>query len=289
MTLSIPFMFISHGEIVVIIRYLAFVFGIGAFFINFVACGAQMYQVSLKDDTQLVDSEMTSDPESPRFGLHSPNGWRQLPIHFRVDQALSAGQKTGLLQAMNTWEMAVGKKLFVFEGVHSGVTGDTFNDLYSSLNDGINGHYLDQHWDKTGKSNIVLATTIWDNDPSDIKKILTADIRFNSNYYIIENALTAKYDGSREVVDMQTLALHELGHLLGLAHIPASVDSNSVMAPTVYIGEGLTNRKLSRGDLERIQRIYGCEAASCDVDRTLAAINALDREKTKKPVAEFSH
>lgn len=270
-------------------RYIAFIGGTVALFVNFVACGAQMYQVSLKDDTQVLESAEVNDPSSPVFGLHSPNGWRQLPIHFKVDSTLDADQKAGLIKAMNTWEMAVGKKLFVFEGVHSGVTGDSFSELYDSLNDNINGHYLDQHWDKTGKPTIVLATTIWDNDPDDVKKILTADIRFNSNYYVIGNALRAVADGHREVVDMQTLALHELGHLLGLAHIPGNIDSQSVMASTVYIGEGLTNRKLSKGDLERVQKIYGCEGNACDIETTLSLINALDRDKNKKKTAQVAH
>jgi hypothetical protein len=272
----------------VIIRYLAFVGGTVALFVNFVACGAQMYQVSLKDDTQVLEAE-EKDPSSPLFGLHSPKGWRSLPIHFKVDGSLDAEQKAGLVKAMTTWEMAVGKKLFVFEGIHSGVTGDSFSDLYSSLDDRVNGHYLDEHWDKTGKPQVVLATTIWDNDPEDVKKILTADIRFNSNYYVIGNALKAVADRNREVVDMQTLALHELGHLLGLTHIPGNVDSESVMSSTVFIGEGLTNRKLSKGDLERVQRIYGCEGTACDVEQTLSLINSLDREKDKKRTAQIAH
>lgn len=274
---------------VLVIRYFTFILGLGAFFVNFVACGAQMYQVSLKDDTQVLDSNASNDPASPQYGLHSPNGWKTLPIQFKVDQALSPEQKTGLTRAMATWEMAVGKKLFIFSGVHTGITGDSFTDLYSSLNDRVNGHYLDEHWDKTGKPSVVLATTIWDNDPDDIKKIVTADIRFNSNYYVIGNAITSTIDGKREVVDMQTLALHELGHLLGLAHIASNMDNNSVMAATVYIGEGLTNRMLSRGDLERVQKIYGCEGSACNIDDTMAKINAFDRSETGTKTAKLSH
>jgi hypothetical protein len=203
---------------------------------------------------------------------------------------MSADQLKGLQKAMLTWETAVGRKLFVHEGTHDGVTGDTFKDLYSSLADKINGHYLDDHWDKTGKPQVVLATTIWDNDPVDATKILTADIRFNSNYYIMGDAFRLTSPDTREVVDMQTLATHELGHLLGLSHMNASVDADSIMTPALYIGEGLANRRLSRGDVERIHQIYGCVGDVCDVDKALAKIEqTLDKEPGSQQTAALAH
>ncbi len=271
------------------IRYGLFILTIGGLFTNFVACGAQMYQVSLKDDTQLKEPDGREDPASPNFGLHAPNGWRTLPIQFKVDHSLTPEQKTGLVKAMATWEMAIGKKLFVFEGVHSGVSGDSFPDLFSSLNDNVNGHYLDGHWDKTEKPKDVLATTIWENTRGDDKSIATADIRFNSNYYMIGNAVTAVSEDDREIVDMQTLAMHELGHLLGLTHVKNHVDSKSVMSPSVFIGAGLTQRFLSKGDIERVQKIYGCEGTACDIDATLASINSLQRNQDKVKSTKLSH
>lgn len=260
------------------IRYLGFVACIVMLFSGFVACGAQMYQVSLTDDTapRVQGAEGTNDPNSPNYGLHAPNGWTQLPIRFRTGFTLSDDQKKGLTKAMATWEIATGKKLFVYEGVHQNTSGDSFPDLYSSLDDQINGHYLDDHWDKTGKPRAVLATTIWDNDPRDYSKIMTADIRFNNDYYLLGNAFVLEAAENKEVVDMQTLALHELGHLLGLAHMNGGKDPQSIMLAQLYIGEGLSNRRLSMGDIERVQRIYGCEGTACDVKATMDKIDKLD-------------
>jgi hypothetical protein len=268
------------------IRYAALVGSVMMGFVNFVACGSQFYQVSLQDDakgrTQLSSVEGSDDPASPNFGLHSPGGWERLPIHFSTDYTLNDEQRRGLQAAMNVWQMATGQSLFVYDGAHLGVTGDSFDDLYSSLDDGINGHYLDEDWGKTGKPAVVLATTIWDNDPSD-GKITTADIRFNANYYTIGDSLTGRSVGNKEIVDIQTLAIHELGHLLGLTHVSSSIDSQSIMTPSLYIGEGLANRRISRGDIQRIQKIYGCKAQICDPDQILAMINQSTGTKIKQP------
>lgn len=261
------------------IRYAATVACVLVIFGNFIACGARMYQVSLAGDHQGVDpnSLSSNDPSSVNYGLHAPNGWTQLPVHFKVDPSMTDQQRRALLLAMATWETAVGRKLFAYEGIHKGVTGDSFNDLYSSLSDGINGHYFDEDWSKTGKPSIVLATTIWDNAANDIKAIAAADIRFNTNFYTLGDSFKIQPANNREVVDLQTLALHELGHLLGLTHISPQVDSDSIMTASLYIGEGLANRRLSKGDVERIQKIYGCNDNSCDIDTIVAQIDALER------------
>ena len=118
----------------------------------------------------------------------------------------------------------------------------------------------------------MLATTIWNNGV-DYNHIAKADIRFNQEYYIIGDSLTLSATEDREVVDMQSLALHELGHLLGLAHTSEKVDSLSIMNPSLYIGEGLTSRKLSRDDITRIQTIYGCKGKACDIKYTYKKIS----------------
>lgn len=257
-------------------------------FMNFIACGAQMYQVSMEDD---FDSERASaaasDPKAPEYGIHAIEGWKKLPIQFRTGEALGDVQRAGLIKAMKTWELAVGKKLFIYNGKDQR-DGDSFVDLYSSLDDHINGHYMDADWNKTGKPDVVLATTIWDNiNPNTIG---TADIRFNSNNYSIADSLDeaglelTSLDTDKEIVDMESLALHELGHLLGLAHVDSEHDQYSIMNPSLYIGAGLASRKISKGDIMRIQRIYGCEGNSCNVSQlyTMMEQNSDDLDESSE-------
>jgi hypothetical protein len=192
------------------------------------------------------------------MGVHSSKGWtNRLPIHFKSAASMTPDMLNQLRTAMKSWELAVGKTLFAYDGTESR-EGNSFPDLYAPLSDVINGHYLDLTWAaSTRKPKTVLATCIWENDTKDARYISKADIRYNSESYVFGDTLTEYSQGERIIVDMESLALHELGHLLGLTHISTDEDRYSVMNPALFIGEGMITRKLSRGDLDRIRSIYG--------------------------------
>lgn len=273
-------------------RYIGSMAAIVMVFGNFVACGSQFYQVSVEEDftvteqTQAANPDM-DDPDSSLYGIHAPAGWKQLPIPFRFGKDMGEEQKLHFLAAIKTWETAVGMNLFTYAGIHDSTNGDTFKDLYSSLNDSINGQYLDDNWRKTDKPNFVLATTIWNNNAANIQQIAKADIRFNNEHYLIGDSLTLQGSGDKEVVDMQSLALHELGHLLGLAHVDVEVDSLSIMNPSLFIGEGLTSRRISEGDIKRIQQIYGCDNQACDLELTAAKLEGDEEGESSTRVAQL--
>lgn len=260
-------------------------------FVNFISCGAQNYKTSLVDDHQPTTEEQqaaSNDESSPEFGLHAPSGWTQLPIAYTVEKNFTDEQLKGLQAAISTWETAVGKQLFLYKG-KSNSTGATYPDLFSSLTDNLNGMFNDNNWKKNNKSDQVLATTIWGNQDNNYKIISTADIHYNTQLYFIANALTNHSKDSREIVDMQSLATHEIGHLLGLAHVDAGIDPHSIMNPSLYIGEGMATRALSTGDLTRIQKIYGCTGKACDKTATAQAIMLSSRQTGSTTTSDGSH
>lgn len=260
------------------------------FFTQFIACGAKIYKVSLTEDHDYNSvPEYSHDPQSHYFGIHASSGWQKTPIPFKISAELNDQQKEGLVRAMHTWELAVGKTLFEYQGLESH-SGDSFSNLYQSLDDDTNGYYLDQNWKKTGKSSLVLATTVWTNDTNNLDIISTADIRFNSENYLIGNSYHIEMtpDETREVVDMESLALHELGHLLGLSHISEEHDRHSIMNPSLYVGEGLATRTLSEEDVLRIQTIYGCENESCDLNYVMEKLNAREAGTVSENEPYFS-
>lgn len=228
---------------------------------GFVACGAQKYRVPIHG----IEAENESNPSSGNVdkiasnleGVHSSSGWaKRLPIRFKTSVDVSEPVVKELREAMTVWEKAVGMQLFTYDGVEN-VKGDSFKELYDPLKDSVNGHYFDFNWSKnTGKSYTVLATTIWENEARDVSAIAKADIRYNNEYYKFGDSLSEFSDAKRIIVDMQSLALHELGHLLGLKHVDVSVDRYSVMNPSLFIGEGLITRNLSHGDIQRIRQVY---------------------------------
>lgn len=244
-------------------RYLITVGFIFALFSQFVACGSGFYRVPMNGDTDERSASQNRGPGSFLHGIHSAKGW-QLPIPYRLGARVTPELKEQFDLAVASWEAAVGKTLFVYEGRHEEHDGDSFVGLRQPLSDDVNGHYITHSWSNTDKAQQVIATTIW-NNARDRDVILSGDIRYNGEHFVLgdatDEAVTA--DGDREVVDMESLALHELGHLLGLGHVSDEVDRYSVMNPQLFIGHGMTSRRLSKGDIVRIQRIYGCEGDAC--------------------------
>ncbi|MEY4064297.1 MAG: hypothetical protein RIR26_505 [Pseudomonadota bacterium] len=247
-----------------VLTYIAVTSSVSTLMGGFVACGAQSYRISVHgDNPENVNRPNTGTSGSSLatgnlVGVHSANGWkRSLPIRFLTSQEIQPQVVKQLQTAMSSWEKAVGKTLFDYGGNET-KTGADFRELYEPLNDNVNGHYFDNSWFKaTGKPNSVLATTIWENNAKESASIVKADIRYNAEFYIFGNSLEAFSEGKRTIVDMESLALHELGHLLGLTHINESEDRFSVMNPSLFIGEGMITRRLSKGDIIRIRSVYG--------------------------------
>ncbi|MEN9809776.1 MAG: hypothetical protein RLZZ488_1343 [Pseudomonadota bacterium] len=247
-----------------VMAYVAATSAVSTLMGGFVACGAQSYRISVhgevadkidRPNTQSSGSNLSSG-NLP--GVHSSAGWkRSLPIRFVTSDEISPDIVKQLQAAMKAWEMAVGKSLFAYDGQEA-KKGSDFRQLYEPLSDGKNGNYFDNNWfGATGKPNSVLATTIWENSPRDTASIVKADIRYNAEFYVFGNSLEEFSEGKRTIVDMESLAIHELGHLLGLSHVKENEDRFSVMNPSLFIGEGMITRRLSKGDIVRIRSVYG--------------------------------
>jgi hypothetical protein len=251
----------SHTR--VLLTYAAMVGVVFSTLGGYVACGAQTYRVPVDQDQDRRAKAASNGAESNLVGIHSSKGWsKRLPIHFKVSSELSEPHVTQLRKAMQTWEAAVGLPLFQFDGAEAR-RGTDFSSLYAPLDDSTNSHYLDTQWSRmTGKPKNVLASCLWENDPKDPEQIAKSDIRYNTEYYLFGDSIVDFSQGERTIVDLESLALHELGHLLGLSHIDTDEDRYSVMNPSLFIGEGMITRDLSRSDIERIRSIYGIGDAS---------------------------
>lgn len=121
--------------------------------------------------------------------------------------------------AVETWNHQLGKSFLKIEG-----WGITDHDVPDK--DGYSMIYWMTSWDKDKPTEQARTTIYWTGSV-----IYEADMRINA-----DPSDFTYYDGKGpqdpRSVDLQSLVLHELGHVLGLAHV---TDQPSVMQPTLAV------------------------------------------------------
>jgi hypothetical protein len=95
----------------------------------------------------------------------------------------------------------------------------------------------------------VVAATCIDFPAGEAKR--DADIRFSTHYNWFDSASSS---GCAQAFDLQDIATHEIGHMIGLDHAVAGTDQ--VMNPNA-LGCNFQNRKLARGDLAGFKALWG--------------------------------
>ncbi len=186
----------------------------------------------------------------------------RLPFHFEIhptaDAAITDGSDIqALTSAVSTWNTAAG-----FTAIRD-TPADT--PAIAVAGDGRNTMtFLDPNGYKPGFLAIAVVTSIAGGDtvidgtwyrPGEI---VDADILFNSATYTFT---TPSYHGlgqpASNMFDLQSVATHEAGHLLGLAH-------SSVKSSTMYyaVPHDTSFRTLSRDDKALVARTYGSPAVN---------------------------
>jgi hypothetical protein len=143
--------------------------------------------------------------------------------------------------AQAEWDTHSSKSLF--STLDTTIGGTSWNSM-----DGKNVHL----WTDTDlSSNTIAMTGTWFNRRT--KEALESDCWYNNNldWRIAET----EGDGSGSYIfDIQTIALHELGHTLGLADLYQ--DRNSDLTMYGY-NDGTADWSLANGDIAGIQTLYG--------------------------------
>jgi Matrixin len=136
----------------------------------------------------------------------------QTPVVLLIDSSVPGIYFDSMQSAARTWNEAVGREVIKVGGwTTSGP---------NALPDGVNLVYFQPRWD--GAANEQARTTIyWSGS-----RIYEADIKINSQDF----DFFAGDTGEAGKLDMESLMIHEFGHVLGLKHI---LTPGSVMAPTL--------------------------------------------------------
>jgi hypothetical protein len=218
--------------------------------LNLLACGAAQNQRSI-DENRSQNANVTQSAEGP---FHSLTGWTETVNYYIDDTAPDAVVEAGI-KAADTWNDAMGREVLTFSGVAKMPRGD---ELYSSLDDTYTMVYFEQNWkNTTGKADTTLATTVWENaNGSD--RIIKGDVILNGETYHFCDAMdvTRNIGETLDIVDAETVLVHEFGHLLGLDHVEVEADPESVMHAKTYIGPNMSFRSLSDGDVNNIRQVY---------------------------------
>jgi hypothetical protein len=160
-----------------------------------------------------------------------------IPVKFKVNP--SGGPENSLAAIQNAaeaWNGAGANFSFSYDGLHSRTDGISFNGVNEIL-----------FYDSPGPE---LGFTSWQASSPD-GVLIEADFYLNTRY----SWTTAGTPLMGSPFDVQTAALHEFGHFLGLDH---SADVNAIMY-AFYQG---VRRDLHPDDIAGIRSIYGAPAVS---------------------------
>jgi hypothetical protein len=166
------------------------------------------------------------DNRSQRISLKSTQS-----MPFFIDESAPAGYETQIQAAMDVWNTALGRKVFSLVGRGS---------FPPPSEDGKNVIYWMNDW-ATDKADQQADTSLYVTDTT----ITEADIKVNAK----NNNFSS--DLSTGTLDVESLFVHELGHVLGFKH---ATKNPSVMAPALAIQKQRTT--LTAFDLQNLKCEY---------------------------------
>ncbi len=162
---------------------------------------------------------------------------RHVPVKLFLHKSVPTEAYAAIDRAIAELNLKAGNGKELLKIVARGADGalDPKKDGYSMI-------YWFNSWDHERPSEQARTTIYWTG-----AEIFEADMRINADNFSYNEGEDSNFTN----VDLQSLVLHELGHVLGLAH---NVTSGSVMNFT--LNEGQDRRNLSDVDLASLKCEY---------------------------------
>ena len=162
-------------------------------------------------------------------------------ITFVLHESVPMKALPAIQKAMLTWDKILGRK--VFELVP---TGTNFEKIAKKDNLNVIYWYGAGDWSRAKKEEQARTHVYWEGS-----KIVEADIRINSDFvsYYFEKPLAAGQ------VDLESVILHELGHVLGFAHQDRKISIMESILPAQT-----ERRELFKEDVDSLKCEYSMKS-----------------------------
>ncbi|HEY8272262.1 MAG TPA: matrixin family metalloprotease [Pseudobdellovibrionaceae bacterium] len=172
----------------------------------FLACG-RVPKLGPETDTKLA----TASEEDCGFvqNIYGQRvSWKQsFPVKIYIDPSFPVEYNPVLTAAAQKWESVLGKTLFVFERLKQTSTPGKDNQ---------NVLYWLTSWAESDKTLEAVSSLSWTNN-----QLVETDIKIDAQYY----SYYVSTPVSNTEVHLESLLVHELGHILGLKHVSNSIPS----------------------------------------------------------------
>lgn len=197
---------------------------------NAIFCNSIYSQIRYDNGGILIESSSSSE-----YTIHG-NKWNKQFVTYFFDNITndithSESAKESIRTAFKTWQNIT--RLYFIEGCN-------INDADIVIRFASGNHGEGESFDGV---NGVLAHAFF---PPPNAGSLAGDVHFDDS----ETWSLLSQNSSSQPIDLQTVALHEIGHSLGLAH-------STVSGAVMYAYYGGTDRDLESDDINGIRTIYG--------------------------------
>jgi hypothetical protein len=207
-------------------------------------------------------------------------GWaaNRLPITVKLSGDFTGTEQSRLVTASNKWETAAGRNLFNF-GSNS-IPNKDYNSLNSYLDGSIEVHQVNTGAFNNGALAVAVFHGVYINQgtSSEYIRINDSDILFNYKDYVFNT------DPAFGEFDLESVMVHEVGHLLGMAHISFGTAS-SVMNPSISSGTKI--RGLFNIDRTNIRKNYPSSALSSALSFSTTGSTAKPKEVIGEEVSGY--
>jgi hypothetical protein len=196
------------------------------------AAVALLLQACSRPQAPQESCNFVQNPEMQRVS------WKQhLPIKLYLNKSVPQEAYTAIDRAIDEFNQGPGRGREIFKIIARGVDGNL-----NPQKDGYSTIYWFSTWDPARTTEQARTTIYWSGT-----EIFEADMRINAKNF--DYNLTDATNFSN--VDLDSLLVHELGHVLGLAH---NTEAGSAMHAT--LDEGQVRRKLGQVDLTDLKCEY---------------------------------